>query len=105
MGLSDTYTVTGTVSALGSDYYRFVLEPDADSETFSFSISGAAGGNYSYYLLWEKNNAWKRAMFPSGSSGSYSYSEVVNLADADALVLAISGRGASGMYTLNATIS
>lgn len=105
LGLSDTYTVAGTVSPLGSDYYRFAFEPDADSETFSFSVSGAGGGNYSYYLMWEKNNAWKRATFPFGSAGSYSYSEVVNLADADAFVLAISGRGIGGAYTLNASVS
>lgn len=105
IGLSDTYTVAGTVSALGSDYYRFVFEPDANSETFSFSVTGAAGGNYSCYLLWEKNNAWIRATFSAGSVGSYSHSEVVNLADADALVLAISGRGIGGAYTLNASIT
>lgn len=105
IGLTDTYEVDGTVSPLGSDYYRFAFEPDANGETFSFSVMGAAGGNYSYYLVWEKNNAWKRAAFPSGSSGSYSYSEVVSLVDADALVLAISGRGTGGAYTLTASIT
>jgi hypothetical protein len=90
---------------LGSDYYRFVFEPDANGETFAFSVTGASGGNYSYYLLWEKNNAWKRASFPFGVSGSYSYSEVVKLVDADALVLVISGRGNGGAYTLRASIT
>jgi hypothetical protein len=105
IGLTDTYAVAGTVSPLGTDYYRFALEPDANGETFSFSVIGATGGNYSYYLVWEKNNAWKRAAFSPGSSGSYSHSEVVNLADADALILAISGRGAGGGYTLTASVT
>jgi len=105
IGLSDTYEVNETVSPLGSDYYRFAFQPDADGETFSFSVTGAVGGNYSYYLMWEKNNVWIRATFPFGSSGDYSYSQAVNLADADALVLAISGRGAGGSYTLSAQIT
>jgi hypothetical protein len=57
------------------------------------------------FSRWEKNNTWKRAAFPPGSSGSYSHSEVVSLADADALVLAISGRGVGGAYTLTASVT
>lgn len=72
MGLSDTYTVDRRVSPLGSDYYRFSFDADANGETFSFSVSGVAGGDYSYYLVWEKNNAWKRATFSPASSISYS---------------------------------
>jgi len=105
MGLSDTYSVGQTVSQLGSDYYRFVFEPDADGRTFSFSVTGASGGDFSFYLLWDKNNAWKRAAFPPGSTSSYSHSEVINLAEADAMVLVISGRGTGGAYALNASIA
>jgi hypothetical protein len=105
LGLSDTYTVAATVSPLGTDYYRFALEPDADGENVSLSVAGAAAGDYSYYLIWEKKSSWKRAAFPPGSSASYSHAEVVNLNDADALVLAVSGRGKGGAYTLTASIT
>lgn len=104
LGNTDTYSVTQAVSALGSDYYRFAFEADSNGETFSCSVTGVVGGNYSYYLIWEKGGAWRRAAFPFVNSGSYSYSEVVNLAEADALVLIISGRGVGGAYTLNASI-
>lgn len=104
LGNTDTYTVTRAVSALGSDYYRFAFAPDTNGETCSLTVNGAAGGNYSYYLIWEKGGAWKRAAFPFVNTGSYSHAEVISLAEADALVLIISGRGAGGAYTLSASI-
>jgi hypothetical protein len=55
--------------------------------------------------VWEKTGAWKRATFPFAVSGSYSQAQTIDLADADSLVLIISGRGAGGAYTLNASIA
>lgn len=105
MGGGDTYNVSTAVSAYGSDYYRFSFEPDSDGDTFSFSVAGASGGNYSYYLVWEKTGAWKRSTFPFDVSGSYSHAQTIDLADADSLVLIISGRGTGGTYSLNASIA
>ncbi len=104
LGLSDIYNVAGVVSALGSDYFRFELDSDENGETFSFTLTGAAGGNYSFYMIWEKSGHWKRAAFPPSNHNTYSFSEAVNLAEADTLVLAISGRGTGGACTLNALV-
>lgn len=105
LGAGDSYSVSASVSAYGSDYFRFSFEPDSAGDTFSFSVTGASGGNYSYYLVWEKAGAWKRATFPFHISGGYSQSSTIDLADADSLVLIVSGRGTGGAYTLNASIA
>jgi len=105
IGLSDTYSVSDLVSQLGSRYYRFAFEPDANGKTFSFSVNGTSGGDFAFYLIWEKGNAWKRATFPPNGLTNYSYSETVNLTEADTLVLSISGHDSSGTYNLSASIT
>lgn len=105
LGSGDTYTTVGNVSGLGSDYYRLVFEPDANAKTLTISVTGVAGGNYSYYNIWEKAGVFKLATFPAGVTGSFSFSKLIDLASADALVFIISGRGAGGGYTLNASLS
>ncbi len=104
LGLSDTYTANESVSPLGSDYYRFSLEADADGQLFSLSVDGERGGDFSYYLIWEKDGSWMNAAFSSVSSGAFSHAEGVNLTNADAVVLVVSGRGAGGNYTLNTSV-
>jgi hypothetical protein len=105
LGSGDTYSVSGSVSQLGSDYYRLSYEADAGGETLNLNVTVPVGGDYSYYLIWEKAGAWVRAVFPFQTSAGYSYSEAIDLNAADALVVVISGRGNGGAYTLSATIT
>ncbi len=101
----DTYTNMANVSGLGSDYYHFAFEPSANAKTLTISVTGAAGGNYSYYSVWEKGGAFKKATFPFSATGSFSFSQTIDLASADALVFIISGRGAGGGFTVNASLT
>lgn len=105
LGSGDTYTLSTTVSPLGSDYYRIAFEPDAAGHTLSVSITTSPGGTYSYYLIWERAGSWTSASFPFFASGDHSFTQPVDLSTADALVLVVSGRGVGGSYTLTASVS
>jgi hypothetical protein len=105
LGSGDSYVNHGSVSGFGSDYYRLTLEPSANGETLTINVDGAAGGDFSYYLIWEKNGRWKRASFPYHISGDYGATETVDRSFADSLMLVISGRGGGGGYTLDASVS
>ncbi len=105
LGLGDTYTDTTTVSQLGSDYYRFALLADADGRTLNLSVDGAAAGDFSFYLVWEKDGRFTRAAFPFFATEDYSTSQAIDRADADSITLIISGRDTGGTYTLNVNIS
>jgi len=100
-----SYTVSQTVSPLGSDYYHLSFQPGTDGHDLTVSVTVPPGGDYSYYLVWRKGPNWVRAEFPSGNTAGYSRTQAIQLAQADALVLIISGRGAGGSYTLNAHIA
>lgn len=105
LGAGDNYINNGFVSQLGSDYYRFNLENDSEGQNIAVSVTGIIGGDYSYYLVWEKNNAFKKAAFPFGITGDYGFSETIALGTANSLMLIISGRGTGGAYTINASVS
>jgi hypothetical protein len=101
----DVYSNAGNVSGLGSDYYHFVFDPNADAQTLTISVTAAAGGDYSYYSIWEKGGAFKKATFPFVATGSFTFSQPLEIATADALVFIISGRGTGGGYTIDASIT
>ena len=101
----DTFEGDGAVSGIGSEYHRFVFQPDTDGQTVTISVTGVAGGNYSYYLVWEKAGAFTLAEFPFVATGDYSMTKPIALATADALVLIVSGRGAGGTYTVSASVT
>jgi hypothetical protein len=101
----DTYSASGSVSGFGTDYYRFSYVASPDGETFNLSVIGVAGGDYSYYVLWEKSGAFVKAVFPFAISGNYSFSEAINTAQSDSIMIMISGRGNGGAYTINASVS
>jgi hypothetical protein len=105
LGSGDAYTNTGSVSQLGSDYYAFTLEPDTAGQIFAITVTVPSGGNYSYYLIWEKDGVWKRASFPFAVTVDFSLSETIDLALANTVILIISGRGTGGLYTLNVSVS
>ena len=105
LGAGDNYLNNGSVSQLGSDYYRFNFESDAEGQTFTLSVTGVSSGDYSYYLLWEKNGVWNKAVFPFMITGDYGFAETIDLATADSLMLVISGRGTGGAYTISASVS
>ena len=103
LGVGDSYMNNAAVSALGTDYYRVAFQPGASGHDLVVS-SMVVGGDFSYYLIWEKAGNWVRAEFPFFATGSHSVSQTLDLAVADSVVVAVSGRGTGGSYTLNATI-
>jgi hypothetical protein len=105
LGLGDSYADAGTISPLGSDYYRFSFAADTDGATLAASVDGASTGDFSYYLVWEKANAFSRGVFPFMATEDYSLSETIDLNFADSVTLIVSGRGIGGTYTLNASVS
>jgi hypothetical protein len=104
MGLGDSYSNTANVSRLGSDYYRFVFQSSADSQTIAVSVDGAEAGDFSYYLVWEKEGMFRRGVFPFMATEDYSFSETIDRSYADSVTLIVSGRGTGGSYTLNTSI-
>jgi hypothetical protein len=68
-------------------------------------VDGASTGDFSFYLIWEKNGSWKRASFPFSLSEDYGASYTLNMSEANNLVLAVSGRGQGGAYTVSASVS
>jgi hypothetical protein len=105
LGSGDSYSNAGSVSQLGSDYYRFKFEGDSGGKTFLLSVTGVPTGDYSFYVLWEKGGGWKKAVFPPGITGDYSMSEAIDLVYADSILLIISGRGKGGTFSLAASVS
>lgn len=101
----DSFTAPASVSGMGSDYFRFLFQPDTQGKTFTVTVTGAPGGDYSYYLIWEKDGGFKQASFPFFATGNWSFSNAIDLVNASALVLIISGRGAGGAYTMSATMT
>jgi len=101
----DTYLGAGSVSGLGSDYYRFDLGATAAAQTMNVVVDGATGGDFSYYLIWQKAGKWKRASFPFATKTDLAHSETIDLAQADQLVIAISGRGKGGAYSIKASVA
>ena len=100
----DTFAASGGVSAFGTDYFRLELGATTDAQTLNVAVDGAAGGNFSYYLIWQKAGVWKRASFPPAVTSDLSHSETIDLAEADELVVAVSGRGAGGAYSFTAVV-
>jgi hypothetical protein len=105
LGSGDTYVNVGTVSNFGSDYYRLNFENDADDEEITISVDGSSTGDFSYYLIWERNGRWKRASFPFHLTEDYGASYALDLAWANSIVFIISGRGTGGAYSLTASIT
>jgi hypothetical protein len=101
----DMYSASGSVSALGTDYYRLDLGATTAGQTLNVAVDGATGGDFSYYLIWQKAGKWKRASFPFAITTDLSHAETIDLAQADQLVIAVSGRGTGGAYSLTATIA
>ena len=105
LGSGDAYANTTAVSQLGSDYYKFVFENNTDGKILSVSCDGSPTGDYSFYLIWEKDESFKRAIFPFAIKENYSFSETLDLNFANNLVLIVSGRGIGGNYHIDASVS
>ncbi len=105
LGSGDTYDNAGTVGGFASDYYRLVFEPETDGQTLDISVDGASSGDFSFYLIWEKNGNWKRAAFPFFLEEDYGSSYTLDIPEANSLILIISGRGIGGSYSLAASVS
>ncbi len=102
----DTYTNTiDSVPQLGSDYYRFILNANTDGKILTISSNGSTLGDFSYYVVWEKNGRFALASFPSGANEDYGFSETIDLNKSDSIVLITSGRGTGGTYTIDASVS
>jgi hypothetical protein len=105
LGSGDTYENSESVGGYASDYYRLTFDEDSDGRTLDLNVDGASTGDFSFYLIWEKNGSWKRASFPFSLSEDYGASYTLNMSEANNLVLAVSGRGQGGAYTLSASVS
>jgi hypothetical protein len=105
LGTGDTYINAETVSGFGSDYYLLNFEDDADAEDLTLNVDGVSPGDFSYYLIWEHDGAWKRATFPFHLTEDYGASYTLNLSWANSLILIISGRGNGGSYSLTASVT
>lgn len=105
LGSGDTYNNAGCVSEFGSDYYRLILEDDADKEDITINVEGSSTGDFSYYLIWEHNGRCKRELFPSDLTEDYGDSYTLDLSSENSLLLIISGRGKGGDYSLTASIT
>jgi hypothetical protein len=105
LGAGDTYVSAGSVSGFGSDYYRLSFADDTDGMDLAISVDGASTGDFSYYLVWERNNNWQMATFPFHLPEDYGASYTLDLAWANNLVLIISGRGQGGAYSLTASVT
>lgn len=101
----DVYNSSGSVSGLGTDYFQFDLGASTDGQILTLSVDGATGGDFSYYLIWQKDGNWKRAIFPFTVSSDLSHAETIDHAQADQLVVAISGRGLGGGYGISAAVA
>jgi hypothetical protein len=101
----DTYTNSSFISALGTDYYSFQLGATTAGQTLTVSVDAAAGTDQSYYLMYYRAGQWLRALFPPGLSGDYSLTESIDLAQADQVTLAISGRGIGGAYAIQTSVT
>jgi hypothetical protein len=86
---------------------RCAAGPCADlaGNLLTVAIDARAGTKLSYYLLWEKGGALVRPSFPSTETGDFRFSEPIDPAAADGLVLIISGRNTGGEYRLKATVA
>ena len=105
LGAGDSYNSASSVTQYGSDYYRFKLASDTDGLTLTISVEGVVGGDYSYYLIWEKDDAFTKAVFPFASITTYGFTETVDLDTANSVMIIISGRGIGGAYTINSSVS
>ena len=105
LGSGDAYNNNGFVSNYGSDYYLLKFENDAEGEDINISVDGSPTGDFSYFLIWEKNGAWKRASFPFHMNQDYGGTYTLNLSNEDSLILVISGRGTGGAYSITASIT
>jgi len=105
LGSGDTYDPEGKVSEFGSDYYRLIFKDDADKEDITINVVGSSTGNFSYYLIWERNGQIKRESFPSALTRNYHVSYTLDLSSENSLLLIISGRDKGGDYSLTVSIT
>jgi hypothetical protein len=99
------YEHSGSVSKLGSGYYRFKFAPNTEGHTVTVTISSNTDTGCATFLGWEKNGVWNKDVFPSCKTGGYSYSEKIDRDSADSLMLILSGAGNKGKYKVKISIS
>lgn len=105
LGSGDTRNILGSVKQFGSDYYRLIFEDDADKELLTINVDGSSTGDFSYYLIWERNGQFEGESFPSKQTKDYSGSYTLDLSSGSSLFLIVSGRNKGGDYSLTASIT
>ncbi len=105
ISFGDTYSVTTTVNPLASDYYNFILDPNTAGKTIAISVDGSSVGDFSFYIIWDKDGRFKTAIYPFFSEEDYGYSETIDLDFANNLMQIVSGRMNGGTYTLTTNVS
>lgn len=91
-----SFTLNGSVSPYGADYYDFPL--GADLTQLQVKVTGAAPGNFSYHFIGIKNN--RRSSIINKTSASYTYTKTLTAGQWDKLALVVAGRSKGGAYTI-----
>ena len=104
LSLGDTYPLSTLVNPLGADYYKFILDSNTDGHTLNVSITGDSSGDFSFFIIWEKDGRFTKSLFPFERNLPYGFSETIDLAYANTVILVVCGRMNGGSYTLNANV-
>lgn len=91
-----SFTLNGSVSAYGADYYDFPL--GGDLTQLQVKVEGPAPGNFSYHFIAIKNNRWKSII--NKTSAAFTYKRTLTSGQWDALGLVVAGRSKGGAYTI-----
>jgi hypothetical protein len=90
-----SFTLNGSVSAYGADYYDFPL--GADLTQLQVKVEGAAPGNFSYHFIGVKSNRWRSII---NKTSTYTFTRTLTAGQWDKLALVVAGRSRGGNYTI-----
>jgi hypothetical protein len=93
------------VTPFGATYFRFRFADDAGGRLLKVSVKRSGCGNFAYHSIWRKGGRLVVSSFPHAVSGDLAFTEKLDPAVADELVLIVSGRKDGGLFTLNAAIT
>lgn len=104
ISLGDIYSLSTLVNSLGTDYYKFNLDPNTDGKTLNISLTGDSSGDFTFFIIWEKDGHYMNSMFPFARNLPYGFSETIDLGYANTVTLVVSGRMTGGSYLLYANV-
>lgn len=105
LGSGDSYDVATNVEPLAARYFRFQFDATTGGRILDIAVNGAPAADLSFYMVWRKAGAFKKATFPAGLKEEFNVNEVLDLSQADELVFIVGGRDGGGTFSLTAAIS